>query len=176
MSEGWSKGYVHIYTGNGKGKTTAALGLALRALGAGFKVFIAQFIKNAPTSEMTSLKLFGDQVVFKQYGRGFIFNRKASQEDIEASIKGLDECEQALKSGEYRLVTLDEINGAISCGLLSEKQVMEVINARHKSVEVALTGRGASERLIQWADLVTEMRDTKHYFSSGVKARKGIEK
>ncbi len=176
MSEGWLKGYVHVYTGNGKGKTTAALGLAIRALGAGFRVFIAQFIKNSFTCEMEGLKVFGNNVVFRQYGRGFIFNRSVTIEDKEISQKGLHESAEALRSGDYRLVILDEINGAIGCGLFSEEQVIEVVSTRHESVEVVLTGRGASRRLIEFADLVTEMQEVRHYFSAGVMARKGIEK
>lgn len=169
------QGYVQVYTGDGKGKTTAALGLALRAAGAGLRVYIGQFIKNAPYSELTSLKRLADSITFSQYGRGcFIFNDPC-QEDLEAAAEGFATLKQVLTSGQYEVVIADEIHVAYTCQLLTEAQLLELITLRPPQVELVLTGRGAPGSVIEQADLVTEMRLVKHYYSKGVLARKGIE-
>ncbi len=170
------KGYVHIYTGDGKGKTTAALGLALRAAGAGLKVFFAQFLKNGTYSEHRALERFSDLIQVRQYGRGCFVSGKPKDEDIEYAKKGLEEVKQIIGSGKYDLVVLDEINIAVYFGLIDVDEVLELIRQKPANVELVLTGRRADSRLIEVADLVTEMKEVKHYYKKGVLARVGIEK
>ena len=170
------KGYVQVYTGNGKGKTTAALGLALRAAGAGMRVFIGQFIKEERASEQKALERFTDLISVRRFGHGLCITRKPAKEDIDAALEGMKEAEEALLSGRFDLVILDEINVAVSLGLVRVEDVLRLIEARPPTIELVLTGRGADERVTAIADLVTEMRDVKHYWDKGVKARRGIEK
>ncbi|MDR1966150.1 MAG: cob(I)yrinic acid a,c-diamide adenosyltransferase [Synergistaceae bacterium] len=170
----FARGCLQIYTGNGKGKTTAAIGLAVRALGAGFKVFFAQFLKAGKYSE-TEILVKLDKLIFRQYGTGRFVMGKPSQEDADAARIGLDEAKAAMKSGDYRLVILDEANVACALGLLSEDDLLSAAEERPKMVELVITGRGAPAKLIEAADLVTEMREVKHYYNAGVAARKGIE-
>ncbi|WP_073477306.1 cob(I)yrinic acid a,c-diamide adenosyltransferase [Desulfatibacillum alkenivorans] len=170
------KGYVQVYTGEGKGKTTAALGLCVRAAGAGFKVYVAQFIKMGDYSEIKALKRFDDLITVKQYGLGRFIKGKPAQEDIDTAQAGLKEAKAALVSGEYDLVVLEEGNVAVTCGLFSIDDLMKVVELRPPTTELLITGRGAHERLIEAADLVTEMREIKHYYKQGVQARIGIEK
>ncbi len=170
------KGYVQVYTGNGKGKTTASLGLALRAAGAGMKVFIAQFIKAEECSEHKALERFSDLVSIRRFGLGLCIVKKPTAADIAASMEGLRAAEEALLSGEYDLVILDEINVAIHLGLIPVEEALRLIKEKPTHVELLLTGRYADEKVMAAADLVTEMRDVKHYFDKGVKARRGIEK
>ncbi|MCK4324330.1 MAG: cob(I)yrinic acid a,c-diamide adenosyltransferase [Armatimonadetes bacterium] len=179
MSKGshpWEQGHIQVYTGDGKGKTTAALGLALRAAGAGARVFIAQFAKGRPTAELDSLARLSDLVTIKQYGRGRFIVGEPEPEDIEAAQQGLEEAQKVITSGEYSLVILDEANVAVDLGLLSVGALLSAVNAKPEHVEIVITGRNAHKRIIDRADLVTEMREVKHYHSKGVKARRGIEK
>ena len=170
------KGYVHVYTGNGKGKTTAAMGLALRAVGAGKKIFIAQFAKGMHYSELESISKFLPAIKLKQYGLGcFIFNAP-KQADIDAANVGLKEAEEAIIGGEYDIIILDEANIAIYYKLFSVQELINVINKRNPKTEVIITGRYATEEIMEYADLVTEMKEIKHYYKMGVKARVGIEK
>ena len=170
------KGYVQVYTGNGKGKTTAALGLALRAVGAGLKVFIGQFVKDSRYSEIAGLERLGNGITFRQYGRGDFLNRKPDAEDVASAQQGLKEAREAMLSGRYDLVILDEINIATYYHLLSVEDLLDFMAARPDHVELVLTGRKADTRIIEAADLVTEMREIKHYYRRGVDARVGIEK
>jgi len=170
------KGYVHIYTGDGKGKTTAAIGLAIRAIGCGLKVFLAQFIKGMKYSEIKLLESLGDSIKIIQYGRGCFIKGKPTEEDIEAAQKGLIKAKEIMLSGDYDLVILDEINVAQYFGLLSVSDILDFIKDRPENIELILTGRRADERLIEKADLVTEMKEIKHYYEKGVKARQGIER
>ena len=170
------KGYVHIYTGDGKGKTTAALGLALRAAGAGLKVFFAQFLKSGTYSELKALERFSDLIKVRQYGRGCFISGMPEKEDIEYAKKGLNEVKEIISSGKYDLVVLDEINIAVYFGLISLDELLEVIRQRPAHVELVLTGRRADPKLIEEADLVTEMKEIKHYYKKGVVARLGIER
>ncbi len=172
----WERGYIQVYTGNGKGKTTAALGLALRAAGAGARVFIAQFIKGRPTAELAALQRFSDLITIKQYGRGRFIVDEPDPEDIEAARQGLEEAEKAIASGEYSLIILDEANVAVDLGLFSAEALLAVVEAKPDQAEIVITGRNAPERIIERADLVTEMREVKHYCTQGVTARSGIEK
>ncbi len=168
------KGYVHVYTGNGKGKTTAALGLSLRAVCAGKKVYFGQFIKGMKYSELESQK-FLPNFEIHQVGRNcFIFN-KPTEEDIRLAKEGLETCRKILSGGLYDIVVLDELNIAVYYNLFTIDEAIEVIKNRVPHVEVIVTGRYADEKLIEFADLVTEMKEIKHYYKKGVPARKGIE-
>jgi cob(I)alamin adenosyltransferase len=169
------RGYIQVYTGSGKGKTTAALGLALRAAGAGLRVFIVQFIKQRRCSEHTMLERFGDLITIRQYGRGFLLKRKANQSDIEEAQSGLSEVREAIASKNYDVVILDEANVAVHCKLMSADDLLELMSTKPKNVEMIITGRYADERVMQMADLVTEMKELKHYGRKGVTARAGIE-
>ena len=176
MSKAGFKGYVHIYTGNGKGKTTASLGLSIRAAGAGMKVFIGQFMKMGDYSEIKALERFSDLITIVQYGiKGFV-KGKPSPEDIEASKKGLEKIKKIVASGIYDLVVLEEGNVAVMCGLFDAQELIDIIDAKPDHVELVITGRGADPRVIEKADLVTEMKEIKHYYQKGIKARVGIEK
>lgn len=170
------KGYVQIYTGNGKGKTTATIGLMIRAIGAGKKIYFSQFMKNGDYSEIKTLKERFPEITIYQYGiDGFILNRAASTKEKEQMTKGLEDTISVLKSCEYDLVILDEINVALFMDLVSIEKVEELINSKPENVELVLTGRYANQKIINMADLVTEMKEIKHYFNKGVQARKGIE-
>ena len=170
------KGYVQVYTGDGKGKTTAALGLALRAVGNDFKVFIAQFIKGLEYCEIKALKRLNDSITVKQYGRGCFIQNNPTKEDIAAARNGLCEITEVISSGKYDLVILDEINIALHFKILTLQDVLDLIEIKPGNVELVLTGRRAEKEIIDKADLVTEMREVKHYFTKGVMARKGIER
>lgn len=170
------KGYVQVYTGNGKGKTTTALGLAFRAIGAGYKVFIGQFTKGQSYSELNTFKRLSDQITAKQYGGGKFIKGKPSDDDIKMARKGFAEVKGIVQTNQYQVVILDEINIALYYELVSVQEVLDMIDHKHESVELILTGRYAKDEIIQRADLVTEMKEVKHYYQAGVPARVGIEK
>jgi len=170
------KGYIHIYTGDGKGKTTAALGLALRAAGAGLSVYFAQFLKKGPYSEIKALARFSDRITLEQFGLGRFVRGKPQKEDIEAAEKGLQRIKAVVAAGKHQLVVLDEANVAVACGLFSLSALLEIIELKPDSVELVITGRGAAPEIIERADLVSEIKSLKHYFEKGVQARIGIEK
>jgi cob(I)alamin adenosyltransferase len=169
------KGYVHVYTGDGKGKTTAAFGLALRAVGAGFKVYIAQFVKGMKYCELDAVAKFPDRITLKQYGRDCFIHHEPEQADIEAARAGYEEVVKVVESGEYDLVILDEANIATYYNLFTVEELLDLIDRRAENVELVITGRKADPRVIEKADLVTEMKEIKHYYQQGVEARKGIE-
>jgi len=170
------KGYIQVYTGNGKGKTTAALGLAIRAAGAGLKVFIAQFIKMGEYSEIKALKRFKDLITVEQFGSGRFIKGTPSASDIEAARKGVEKIKAAFTSGQHNVVIMEEANVAAGLGILSVEDILKIMDEKPKDVELVITGRGADSRIIEKADLVTEMKEVKHYFQKGVKARIGIDK
>ena len=170
------RGYVQVYTGNGKGKTTAALGLALRAAGAGLKVFIAQFLKGQFTSEVEALKRFEESIVLEQFGTRRWIGRQVREEDVEEAERGKRRAEEVVREGACDVVILDEINVAARYGLVSEQWLLDLIDSRPPHVELVLTGRYAPESVLARADLVTEMRPVKHYYQDGVPARNGIER
>ena len=170
------KGFVQVYTGDGKGKTTAVIGLSVRAAGAGLKVFIAQFIKAGDYSEIKALKKFSDHITIRQFGQGRFIRGKPADEDITAAQKGLDAVKSAVLSGEYDIVVIEEGNVAVTCGLLSVRDLLDIIAMKPERVELVITGRGAEPSVIEKADLVTEMKEIKHYYQKGVQARVGIEK
>ena len=169
------KGYVQVYTGDGKGKTTAALGLALRAAGAGLKVIILQFVKGMEYSEIKALEKHSDHITLKQYGRDCFIYREPEKEDIEAAKTGLKEAGDIIASGNYDIVILDEANIATYYNLFSVDELLGLIDGKPDHVEIVITGRRADQRIIDRADLVTEMKEVKHYYWEGIKARKGIE-
>ena len=169
------KGYVQVYTGDGKGKTTAAFGLALRAAGAGLRTFIGQFMKGTPSGELAAAERFPDLIIIRQYGRRGFIGREPTQEDRKAAAAGLADIRGIITSGEHDLVVLDEINVAIAYDLISVDEVLQLVDTKPEHVELVLTGRKADPRIIERADLVTEMREVKHYYARGVRAREGIE-
>ncbi len=170
------KGYIHVYTGNGKGKTTAALGLALRSAGAGKRTFIGQFMKSMEYSEDKALKALQDYITIRKYGLDCFIVKKPTQKDIDYARKGLKEMEEILKNDEYDMVIFDEANVAVFFGLFSVHDLISVIKARPERTEIVVTGRYAPRELIDIADLVTEMVEIKHYYKDGLEARLGIEK
>jgi cob(I)alamin adenosyltransferase len=169
-------GYVQVYTGNGKGKTTAAIGLAVRALGAGWKVFFAQLLKAGEYSEHKALAKFSNGLTIKTYGRNVFIRGDPEEEDHRLAQAAYREISEIISSGRYRLVVLDEANVAVTYGLLSVEQILYLIDTRTRGVELVITGRDAHPSLIERADLVTEMREVKHYFSRGIRGRVGVEK
>ena len=169
------KGYVQVYTGDGKGKTTAALGLALRAAGAGLNVYIAQFVKGMRYSELNMISKL-QNISLKQYGRDCFIYKDPEAEDIEAARDGLKEAKEKMCSGEYQLIILDEANIATYYNLFSVDDLLDFIREKPEGVELVITGRRADPRIIAAADLVTEMKEIKHYYQDGVEAREGIEK
>ena len=171
----WDRAYVQVYTGDGKGKTTAALGLALRAAGAGRRVFIAQFAKGMAYSELVSLARFADLITVRQYGLRCFIRDAPKPEDIAAAREGLREAREAVASGRFDVVILDEANIATHFGLFTAEELLEVVELAAGRVEIVITGRRADPRVIERADLVTEMREVKHYYAKGVMARRGIE-
>ena len=170
------QGFVQVYTGDGKGKTTAALGLALRAAGAGLRVYFGQFIKNGDYSELRALARFADRVTVAQFGLGRFVGREPAPEDREAARRGVQEIRRTLVSGVFDLVIGDEANVAARRGLIGEADLLELIDLRPPQVELVFTGRGAPAAVLARADLVTEMHCVRHYYDRGVGARVGIEK
>lgn len=176
MAKNETRGYIQVYTGDGKGKTTAAIGLAIRAAGAGLKVFIAQFIKMGDYSEIKALRRFSDLITVEQFGLGRFTDGKPLPEDIQAAQKGLKRVKSIMATEEYKVIILEEANVAAKYGLIRVQDLLGLIINKPYDVELVITGRHASARVIENADLVTEMMPVKHYFEKGVPARVGIEK
>jgi cob(I)alamin adenosyltransferase len=176
MDKNETRGYIQVYTGNGKGKTTAAIGLAIRAAGAGLKVFIAQFIKMGDYSEIKALRRFSDLITVEQFGLGRFTDGKPLPEDIQAAQKGLKRIKSIMAAEEYKVIILEEANVAAKFGLIRVQDLLGLIINKPYDLELVITGRYASSRVIETADLVTEMVPIKHYFEKGVPARVGIEK
>jgi len=174
-AESMMQGYIQVYTGAGKGKTTAALGLALRAAGAGLKVFIGQFAKGELYSEIKAIRQYLPGIEVKQYGRKCFIYSQPEPEDIRLAQDGLAEVREYINSGKYDVVILDEANIAVHFNLFSIEDLLKVVQSKPKNVEIIITGRNAHPELIKTADLVTEMLEIKHYYHQGVAARKGIE-
>lgn len=169
-------GLVQVYTGDGKGKTTAALGLALRAAGHGLRTYVGQFMKGQEYGELEAIKRLSPLITIEQFGQqGFVHVEQATAQDEALAHSGLERVRQALHSGEYDIVIMDEINVALFFGLLTVDEVLAVVGGRPPDVELVLTGRRVPEGIIAHADLVTEMREVKHPFQRGIKARRGIE-
>ena len=172
----WARGYVQVYTGDGKGKTTAALGLALRAAGAGLRVFIAQFAKGRASAEHAALGRFRDLIALRHYGGGRFLRGEPGPEDVRLAREGFLAARDAVMSGDYAVVVLDEANVAARFGLFGVDDLLELIDRKPREVELVITGRWADPRVVAKADLVTEMREVRHYHSRGVRARAGIER
>jgi len=192
-----NEGYIQVYTGDGKGKTTAAIGLAIRALGAGMRVLVLQFMKSKAYSEHNILPHISPQLTLETLGKPFFIAKEGSLTDAELAKwgdevvifppgkppqeyvavvnRGIERAKAAVSSGEYDLVILDEINVAMVFDLVTWEQVQDIIRLKLPKVELVLTGRGAPPELIACADLVTEMREIKHYYTKGVDARIGID-
>lgn len=170
------KGLVQVYTGNGKGKTSAAFGLALRAAGRGLKVYIVQFIKGGfDYGELYVVDRLPN-VTLKAFGRGkFVTEKPAGKEDAELAEQALALAEKVVRSGDYDVVVLDEVNVALSLKLVSLQRVLELVKSKPSHVELVLTGRDAPKEIVEAADLVTEMKEVKHPYKKGFPARKGIE-
>jgi cob(I)alamin adenosyltransferase len=169
------RGYIQVYTGNGKGKTTAALGLALRSAGSGHRVFIAQFVKQRRCSEHKAMERFSDLVTIVRYGKGCFRERVPGKSDFESAATAFKQVKDIIASRQYDVVILDEINIAMHYGLIQVEELLDVMKKKPLEVELVLTGRYADSRVIEKADLVTEMKEIKHYSANGVKARTGIE-
>ncbi len=172
------KGYIQIYTGNGKGKTTAALGLSLRAAGHGLKVAIIQFMKGwIDYGELEGVKMLSPYVTIHQCGRDtFVNPENPDPEDVKLARDGFELAKKIIFDERPDIVVLDEINCAVMFNLISEEEVIELMEKKPEGMELVLTGRGATEKMIEKADLVTEMREIKHYYAAGVDARVGIER
>ena len=168
------RGYVHVYTGNGKGKTTAALGLALRASGAGLKVYIQQFAKNRDCCAIKALKRIKN-ITVNQCGNQALIIGKPKAMDLMCAKKGLVKVRKNIFSNKYDLVILDEINVAMKLGLVKTRDVIEIIKLKPGQIELVLTGRNCPASIIKLADLITDMREIRHPYHRGIKARRGIE-
>lgn len=173
------KGYIQVYTGDGKGKTTAAVGLATRAAGDGFKVYMVQFLKGGHTGELESAKKMQPEFqVFRfEKPRGFFWtlSDEEKQELKQEINEAYEFCMKALKNKECDILIMDEVMGTLSNKLLTEEQLLELLDSKPENIEIILTGRNVPESIIKKANLVTEMKEIKHYFREGVPAREGIE-
>lgn len=168
------KGYVHVYTGNGKGKSTAAFGLAIRAALSGKRVFVGQFVKDMKYSE-TAIGNYVKNITVEQLGKGCFISKDPTEEDRRVAGLALNRCNELMSSGYYDVMILDEITIALHYKLIDLEAVVAGLKARAPHVEVVITGRYAPEALIEYADLVTEMVEIKHYYKEGVLSRKGID-
>lgn len=173
------RGYIQVYTGNGKGKTTAALGLALRAAGRGLRTYMAQFMKKGEYGELlAAARHLGGLVDIEQFGLPEFHHREngVSAAERQAAEQGLAAAGAALASGRYRIVVLDEVNTLLHFAILPVEPVLRLMDAKPAAVELVLTGRYAPQALLDRADLVTEMAEKRHYFQKGIQARDGIER
>jgi cob(I)alamin adenosyltransferase len=165
---------IQVYTGRGKGKTTAALGLALRAAGAGKRIYFAQFLKGRQCSELKILKKIKN-IKLEQFGRDCLVKRKPQAKDIALARAGWAKVKKIIRKNFYDLIILDEINIVLKLKILDLKSVLALIKAAGKKVEIVLTGRSAPREILKIADLVSQIQELKHYYKKGVVARKGIE-
>ncbi|MHC1680390.1 MAG: cob(I)yrinic acid a,c-diamide adenosyltransferase [Methanomassiliicoccales archaeon] len=168
-------GLVHVYTGDGKGKTTAALGMCARAIGHGYRALIVQFMKTAGTYGENFLTLPGLEVVASGHDC-LVFSKEITQADRDKAAEGMRLASEALLSGNYRIVVLDEVSVAIKFGLVDVKDVVRAIKGRHEGVEAVVTGRYAPQELLDIADYVSEMRSVKHPYQKGIISRKGVDR
>jgi cob(I)alamin adenosyltransferase len=166
---------IHIYTGNGKGKTTAALGLSVRAAGAGKKIFFGQFVKGMAYSEVNLILEQIPQIEHQLFGRRCFIKQQPEPEDFQAAQKGLQTVKELIISGKYDLIVLDELNIALHYQLIKLEDVLSLLNNLPNETELVITGRYAPPELMEKADLITEMKEVRHYYQKDVKARKGIE-
>lgn len=169
------KGYIQVYTGNGKGKTTAAIGLAIRAIGAGKKVFFAQFVKGMIYSEVKVIQNLSSDITIKQYGLDCFIYNAPTKADIDAARNGFNEVSEIILSGKYDVIVLDEANIAVYYKLFSIEELIDLLKRKPEQTEIIVTGRYAPDELIEFADLVSEIKEIKHYYTKGIQARIGIE-
>ncbi len=169
------KGLVMVYTGDGKGKTTAALGLAFRAAGHGFRILTVHFMKGRNYGEAMAAAQLPHFDVIKAGREKFVDPDNPDPEDLRLAAEGLARAQKAAADGEYDLIVLDEINVAVNFNLVSLREVLGLLDSRAPGVDLVLTGRNAPPEILARADMVSEVRDIKHHFASGIKARKGIE-
>jgi len=170
------KGLVIVITGNGKGKTTAAFGQALRAIGQGYNVFIVQFMKGRKYGEFVAAEKYLPRLTIKMSGLdSFVMRDNPAAIDIEMAQKGLDAARKAIRSGKYDMVILDEINVALDFKLIKLKEVMDLIKNKPSALDIILTGRYAPKEIIKLADTVSEVQEIKHHYNKGIKDRAGIE-
>lgn len=171
------QGFIQIYTGNGKGKTTAAIGQAVRAAGFGLKTYIAQFMKEYPYSELRSLNHLKNWITIEQFcGDEFVYKKELPGDEELAKAKiGLQTAKAKMLSGEYDLIILDEAIVAIYFKLIQIDELVELVKQKPENIELIITGRYCPEELIKLADLVTEMKEVKHYYQKGIMSRKGID-
>ncbi len=171
------RGYIQVYTGNGKGKTTASIGLSVRAAGAGFKVLIAQFMKQGLYSEIKALERFSDLITVRQFGAGGWVRGEPSQAERDRAREGYALLQEALLSEAYDMVVIEEGNLAVKYGLITLEEMLALMEMKPIGTELVITGRGAHEEVMRRADLVSKIEPVKHYYpDQGVKARVGIEK
>ena len=169
------KGYIHVYTGNGKGKTTSAIGLGIRATGAGLKVHLLQFMKGRRYSELNTLDKIKN-FTYSQHGRDEFVNKKKPEKiDIDMAQEGFKYAKKLIKSNKYDLIILDEINVAVDFNLIDIEDVLKLIMGKPKKLELVLTGRYVNPKIIKTADYVTEMLEIMHPYQKGVQARKGFD-
>ena len=176
MHNNFAKGRIQVYTGDGKGKTTAAIGVTVRALGAGMSVLFTQFLKDKPSSEHNIFRHFSDRLVLMLYGAGGFIKGEPTRQERDAALTGWEHCKDSIAFGDFDLIVMDELNVAVDLGLIPIGDVVETLKKKQEQTEIIITGRGAHPMLIELADLVTEMKDIKHYYTQGVQARIGIEK
>ena len=172
------EGFIQVYTGDGKGKTTAALGLALRAAGHGLNVYIGQFMKGIRYGEVDGAALLGGRVLIERFGEDTMVHPEAvRQADLDRAKDGLERVRRAMRSGDYQVVILDEINVTVAYGLLPERAVLDLLDEKPDGVELVLTGRDAPKAFLKRADLITEMREVRHYYAArGIPSRLGIDR
>jgi cob(I)alamin adenosyltransferase len=171
------KGYVQIYTGNGKGKTTAAIGQAVRAAGLGLKTYIVQFMKEYPYNELKGLNHLKEWILIEQFcGDDFVYRKELPDKmEIDKARRGLEKAKAKMLTGDFDIIILDEVCVAIYFGLFTDEEILTFIKQKPDNVEIILTGRYCPDKLIERAELVTEMKEIKHYYQDGIPARKGIE-
>lgn len=171
------KGFVQIYTGNGKGKSTAAIGQAVRAAGFGLKSYIAQFMKEYPYNELNSLKYLSEWITIEQFGGDeFVYKKELpGKEELKKAREGLQSAKDKMLSDKYGIIILDEAIVAIYFKLIKTEDLVDFIKQKPEKIELILTGRYCPEELMNLADLVTEMKEVKHYYQKGINSRKGIE-
>jgi cob(I)alamin adenosyltransferase len=165
---------IQVYTGNGKGKTTAAFGLALRAAGAGLNVYIGQFAKGRLYNEIKALKKFSN-IKIEQFGRRCFIKKSPQRQDVQMALCGIRRLNEIIARNDYQLIILDEVNIAVKYKLVPVKELMALIKGTPKDIELVFTGRYAHPKVIQAADLVSRIVEVKHYYKRGIKARRGIE-
>jgi len=173
------RGYIQVYTGNGKGKTTAALGLALRAAGRGMRTYVAQFLKKGEYGELLAAKRFlPEMIVIEQFGLPEFHHREngVRRAEREAAEAGLDAAKNAMAGGEYRIVILDEVNTLLHFKIMAVEPVLQLLDEKPEALEMILTGRYAPAEVLARADLITDMQEIRHYYQKDIQARTGIEK